>query len=69
MKEHEHERMVYWVSPLKMGFSEKRVREEIKPELEPGQKRRPRGSIKTVEIDVRCVFYCHEQNATQEKVF
>ena len=108
LKEHEPERMVYWVSPLKMGLSEKRVREEIdkaysegkwesikyrstkevnanieppltafettwklteeiKPELEPGQKRRPRGSIKTVEIDVRCVFYRHEQNAKKEK--
>jgi hypothetical protein len=100
--------MVYWISPLKMGLSEKKVREEInkayseekwesidcrstkevkanieppltvfettwkltekiKPELEPGQKRRPKGSIKTIDIDVRCVFYRHEQNAKKEK--
>lgn len=108
LKEHEHERMVYWVSPLKMGLSEKRVRklideadregkwksisyrstkerkakiepplmafeatwtltEKIKPDLEPGEKRRPRGSIQTIEIEVRCVFYRHELNSKNEK--
>lgn len=109
LKEHQDERMVYWVSPLKMGLSEKRVRElidaayrngewkqvsyrstkeinakieppltafettwtlkeKIKPELEPGQKRRSKGSVQTVEVDVRCVFYRHELNAEKEKV-
>ncbi len=108
LKEHEQKRMVHWVSPLKMGLSEKRVRElideadreskwksisyrsakerkakiepplmafettwtlteKVKPELEPGQKRRPRGSIQTIEIDVRCVFYRHVLNAESEK--
>ena len=108
LKEHQDERMVYWVSPLKMGLSEKKVRElldeayqkrewkpvnyrsskeikakieppltafettwtlqeKIKPELEPGQTRRPRGSLQTVEIEVRCVFYRHELNAEREK--
>lgn len=108
LKEHEQERMVYWVSPLKMGLSEKRVRElideadreskwksisyrstkerkakieppltafeatwtlteKVKPELEPGQKRRPCGSIQTIEIEVRCVFYRHELNAENER--
>lgn len=108
LKEHQDERMVYWVSPLKIGLSQKRVREQIdkaysqekwkpisyrstkeykakinppltvfettwmltekiKPDLEPGQKRRPRGSIKTVEIEVRCAFYRHEINAKKEK--
>ena len=108
LKEHQDERMVYWVGPLKMGLSEKRVRELIdeanregkwevigyrstkeakagidppltafettwtlkeiiKPELEPGQNRRPNGSIKTVEIEVRCVFYRHGLNAQRER--
>jgi len=108
LKEHENERMVYWVSPLKMGLSEKRVRElideadreskwksigyrstkerkakteppltafettwtlteKVKPDLEPGEKRRPRGSIQTIEIDVRCVFYRHAISAENEK--
>ena len=108
LEERQEERMVNWVSPLKMGLSEKRVREEInladqegkwkpisyrstkeitqkidppisafetnwtlsekiKPELEEGQKRRPRGSVKTVEIEVRCVFYRHQLNAEKEK--
>ena len=108
LKEHENERRVYWVSPLKMGLSMERVHElmdmaychgdwkpvsyrstketkakieppltafettwtlteKIKPELEQGQKRRPRGSIQTVEMEVRCVFYRHELNAQKEK--
>lgn len=108
LKEQEHERMVNWVSPLKMGLSEKRVRElidvafldgkwksisyrstkerkakieppltafettwilteKIKPDLEPEQKRRPRGSIQTIEIEVRCVFYRHALSAENEK--
>lgn len=108
LKEQQDERMVYWVSPLKMGLSEKRVRElidaayrngewkpvsyrstkeinakieppltafettwtlreKIKPGLEPGQKRRSKGSVQTVEIDVRCVFYRHKLNAEKEK--
>lgn len=107
LKQQEEQRKVYWVSPLKMGLSEKRVRElidtayrneqwkaisyrsskeiraqieppitafetrwilteKIKPELEPGQKRRPRGSTKVVEIEVRCVFYRHTLNAERE---
>jgi transposase len=108
LQEHQHERMVYWVSPLKIGLSVNRFRElideaykegkwnpcgyrsikeskakidpplsafetmwtlteKIKPELEPGQKRRPKGSIKNVSIDVRCVIYRHEINAQREK--
>jgi transposase len=108
LKKHQDERMVYWVSPLKMGLSEKAARglidkaweqgewkpinyrstkevrgkaeppltafettwtlkEKIKPDLEPGQKRRPKGSIQTVEIEVRCVFYRHQENAQKEK--
>ena len=39
----------------------------IKPDLQPGQKRRPKGSIKTVEIVVRCVYYRHELNAERER--
>ncbi len=107
LKEHEDERMVYWVSPLKMGPSNRRVRQEIgqayheerwktvsyrsakerkanidpplqafettwiltekiKPDLEPGQKRRPKGSIKTVEMELRCVFYRHQGRAEKE---
>jgi hypothetical protein len=41
--------------------------EEIKPELEPGQKRRPNGSIKKIEIDVRCVVYKDPKKAYNEK--
>ncbi len=108
LEEQKRERMVFWVSPLKTGLSEKRARElidmaydkdewepigyrstkeinaktdppltafettwtlteKIKPELEPGQSRRPRGSIRTINIDVRCVFYRHELNAQREK--
>lgn len=43
------------------------LKEKIKPDLEPGQKRRPNGSIQTVEIEVRCVFYRHQGNAENEK--
>ncbi len=43
------------------------MKEKSKPELEPGQKRRPRGSIKTTEIEVRCVFYRHELQAERER--
>lgn len=39
----------------------------MKHDLEPGHKRRPTGSIQTVEIDVRCVFYRHALNAENEK--
>ena len=108
LMEHQDERMVYWVSPLKMGLSTREVREHIqcaweqglwkpltyrstretsgkitppltafentwilkdivKPDLEPDQKRRPKGSIQTVEIGVRCVFYRHELTAGHEK--
>lgn len=97
-----------WVSPLKTGLSEKRVRncidqaylagewrpigyrstkeikaqidppltafettwtltEKIKPDLQPGQTRRPRGSVQTIEIEVRCVFYRHALHAEREK--
>jgi transposase len=41
--------------------------EEIKPELEPGQKRRPNGSIKKIEVDVRCVVYKDPKKAYNEK--
>src|SRR5665648_406528 len=108
LMEHQDERMVFWVSPLKMGLSTREVRERIqdaweqelwkpityrstrevsgkiespltafettwilkdiiKPDLELGQKRRPKGSIQTVEIEVRCVFYRHEGKADHEK--
>ncbi len=108
LRDHQDERMVFWVSPLKMGLSSREVHERIqgaweqelwksityrstrevsgkieppltafettwilkdiiKPDLEPGQKRRPKGSIQTVEIEVRCVFYRHEVNAGHEK--
>jgi transposase len=108
LKGKKDERMVYWVSPLKMGLSEKRVREiidnaynegkwenvgyrsekeikakidppltafestwtlteTIKPDLKPGQTRRPNGSIQTISIDVRCVFYRHQLNAERER--
>jgi transposase len=108
LREREQERMVYWVSPLKMGLSKSKVRqlieeayekklwksisyrsskeiktntvpplsafestwtltETIKPELEPGQTRRPKGSIKTTEIEVRSVFYRHEIQAERDR--
>ncbi|NTW73081.1 MAG: IS1634 family transposase [Eubacteriaceae bacterium] len=108
LMDHQDERLVFWVSPLKMGLSSREVRERIqgaweqklwksityrstrevsgkieppltafettwilkdiiKPDLEPGQKRRPKGSIQTVEIEVRCVFYRHEVKAEHEK--
>ncbi len=108
LKEREAERMVYWISPLKMGNSIKKVRdkideayrkekwqpityrsskekkaniayplrsfeetwtleEKIKPPLEPGQKRRPKGSIQTIQLDVRSVFYRHELQAERDK--
>lgn len=107
LKEHEDERMVYWIGPFKMGLSVKEsqvmideayqqniwesvgyrstkeiaakieppitafegtwtVRDVIKPELEPGQKRRPKGSIQNVDIVVRVVFYRHALNAERE---
>lgn len=107
LKEKEQERQVYWISPLKMGLSEKRVREQIdlankeklwqpisyrsskeikaqttspmeafettwvltetiKPDLEEGQSRRPRGSIQKIDVEVRCVFYRHELKAENE---
>ena len=53
--------------PLTSFETEWILTEEIKPELQPGQKRRPRGSVKTVEIKVRCVFYRHELNAEKER--
>jgi transposase len=108
LNEHQEERMVYWVSPLKIGLSEKEARrlineaysykkwnavsyrstkekksnveppltafegiwtltDVIKPELEPGQKRRAKGSIQSIEMDVRVVFYQHKINAENEK--
>ena len=108
LQEQQNKRMVYWVSPLKMGLSQKEVRKRvedaydnelwkkisyrstretsgkvapplmsfestwtltdtIKPELQPGQTRRPKGSIQTVAMEVRCVFYRHEINAQSEK--
>ncbi len=42
--------------------------EKIKPDLKPDQKRRPKGSIKTREIEVRCVFYRHEKKAQKGQV-
>ena len=108
LQEQQDKRMVYWVSPLKMGLSQNEVhklvdaaydnnqwkkisyrstretsgkisppltafestwtlKDTIKPDLEPEQTRRPKGSIKTVKMDVRCVFYRHEVNAKSEK--
>ncbi|MBE3036019.1 MAG: transposase [Candidatus Atribacteria bacterium] len=43
------------------------LKDIVKPDLEPDQKRRPKGSIQTVEIEVRCVFYRHELTAGHEK--
>lgn len=37
-----------------------------KPELEAGQTRRPKGSIKHHEVTVRCMIYRHKQKAEQE---
>lgn len=97
-----------WVSPLKIGLSEKAFKElvekayennlweqldyrspkdikakkepELKafetswtlkqkmvPDLEEGQSGRPKGSIKTVEIIVRCVIYRDDEKARLEK--
>lgn len=108
LKDQESRRENYWISPLKTGLSQKRVRQEIdtayaknkwkpisyrstkeiianikpplsayetswtltetiKPELEPGQKRRPKGSIITREIEVRCVFYRNEIQAVRDR--
>lgn len=108
LERQKNDRVVYWVSPLKAGLSEKRFRdlvdeayeenmfkpveyrsqkeikadikppltafetvwtltETIKPQLEAGRKRRPKGSIQKVSIDVRCVIYRHEINAQREK--
>jgi len=53
--------------PLTAFESRWTLKEKIKPNLEPGQKRRPKGSIQTVEIEVRCVFYRHQGNAENEK--
>jgi len=41
--------------------------EKIKPDLEPGQKRRPNGSIQEIKIEVRCVFYRHKGNAERDR--
>jgi transposase len=108
LKEKESERHVNFIGPLKMGLSEKKVRElidqadresgwksigyrstketlakiappmtaydttwilteKIKPDLEPGQKRRPKGSVQQMEIKVRCVFYRHEGQAERDR--
>lgn len=108
LKEREAERMVFWVSPLKMGLSVNKVaekideayreeiwqpityrsskekkanvayplrafettwilEEKIKPPLEPGQERRPKGSIKTIQMEVRCVFYRHDLQAARDR--
>ncbi len=40
--------------------------EKIKPDLEEGQSRRPRGSIQKIEIEVRCVYYRHREDAERE---
>jgi len=56
------------ISPPITAFETEWVLTEvIKPDLQPGQKRRPKGSIKTVEIVVRCVYYRHELNAERER--
>lgn len=41
---------------------------KIKPDLEPGQTRRPKGSIVQTEIPVRCVVYRNGRKAEQDKV-
>ena len=40
--------------------------EEIKPGLKPEQKRRPKGSIKKVKMQVRALFYRHQYRAEKE---
>ena len=52
--------------PLQASEATWVLSEKIKPELKPGEKRRPKGSIKTKEIEVRCVFYRHEGKAEKE---
>lgn len=41
--------------------------QETKPELKPGQNRRPKGSIIRKEVPVRCVIYRDGRRAQQEK--
>ncbi|MFZ3101473.1 MAG: hypothetical protein WA113_04615 [Desulfitobacteriaceae bacterium] len=36
LMEHQNERMVYWVSPLKMGLSSREVRERVQAAWEQG---------------------------------
>ncbi len=108
LQEQELDRVVCWISPLKMGVSVNKVRElidtansedlwepidyrstkeiaakipppleayettwilteKIKPPLLEGQTRRPKGSIKTVSIEVRCVFYRHTLQAEKDR--
>lgn len=40
---------------------------EEKPEIEPGQNRRPTGSIKKIEMEQRAVFYKNKMRAKKEK--
>ena len=41
------------------------LKQKILPDLEEGQSRRPKGSIKIIEIIVRCVVYRDEEKATR----
>lgn len=41
--------------------------DKVKPELEDGQKRRPKGSIKNIEAEVRCIVYRDAKTAALEK--
>lgn len=43
------------------------LKEEIKPPIPEGATRRPRNSIKKIEIPARCVIYRHEAKAMQEE--
>ena len=108
LNEQRNVRECNWVSPLKIGLSEKSFKELVKnayenemwkpleyrsakdkkaekepklkafetnwtlkqkivPELEEGQSRRAKGSIKVLEIIVRCVVYRDEEKAALEK--
>jgi transposase len=41
--------------------------DEIKPELKTGQKRRAKGSIQKIQVEMRCVAYTDENRAADEK--
>lgn len=61
------EKRVNLIPPLTAHETEWILTETIKPELQKGQTRRPKGSIERIEIPVRCVIYRHELRAKQEQ--